>query len=63
MARNRDRMDDLWSGPERGRRRDMNDDRIRGGAEDDVRGVGDDGDEDLEDADDLEDEEDEDASY
>ena len=63
MARDRNRMDDQLGGPERGPQRDMDDERMRGGVGDDLRGVADEGDEEFEDIEDTEEEEDEDASY
>jgi hypothetical protein len=63
MARDRNRTDDQISGPERGRQTDMNEERVRGGAEEDVRGLADEGDGEFEDTDALDEDEDEDESY
>ena len=57
MANDRNRTDEDTS-PDRDRSNDMGDERVRGGASDDLRGVADEGDEDFEDMDDLEEEED-----
>ena len=61
MANDRNRTDEYRS-PDQDRIKDMGDERVRGGASDDLRGVADEGDEDLEDMDDLE-EEDDDGSF
>ena len=55
MAENRYRMAEQYTGPDEGRRSDMNDDRLGGG--EDVRGVADEDDEEFEEDDELEDEE------
>jgi hypothetical protein len=52
-------MDEPSGGSQRDRQSDMNDDRMRGGTGEDVRGVADEGDEDFEDVEELEDDEDE----
>lgn len=57
MANERKRSDDL-SIPDQDRGSDMSEERVRGGAGDDLRGVADEGDEDFEDMEDLEEEED-----
>jgi hypothetical protein len=63
MARDRNRTDDWFSAPDRGGRPDMDEERRRDGAEEDVRGVTDEGDEDFEDSEDLEEEEEDEESY
>ena len=63
MAENRYRMADQYTGPDEGRRSDMNDDRLGGGAAEDVRGIADEDDEEFEEDEDLEDEEENDESF
>ncbi|MGH9373970.1 MAG: hypothetical protein ACRD15_20845 [Vicinamibacterales bacterium] len=64
MAKDRNRTDEEYIGPDRGRQRDtdMNDEWVRGGAGEDVRGIVDEGDAEIDDADEM-DEEDVDESY
>lgn len=66
MANDRNRTGNLdeSSGPNPGSQSEMNEERVRGGAGEEVRGLADEGDEEFEDTDDLEDEEDtDDASF
>jgi hypothetical protein len=60
MARDRNRTDDWFSAPDRGRR-DMDEERGPDGAEEDVRGVADEG-EDFEETEDLGEEEEDEES-
>jgi hypothetical protein len=57
MANDRNRTDDLYSGPDRDPRTDMNEEPVRTGAGDDVRGVAEEDDE-FEDSDELDEEDD-----
>ena len=61
MANDRNRTDGVEDATAP-RQRDLNDDPIRGGAGDDVRGIADEADEEFEDSDDLDDEDDSDGS-
>ena len=58
MADDRKRRDDQYSGSER----EMDDQRVRGGVGDEVRGIADEGEEEFEDTEDLDEEEDVDGS-
>ncbi len=60
MANQRKRTEDESSGPEQGGRdMEQDEERIRGGAGEEVRGIAEEGDEGFEDMDDLEEEEEE----
>ena len=61
MANDRNRTDGVEDATAP-RQPDMNDEPIRGGAGDDVRGIADEDDDEFEDSDDLEDEDDSDGS-
>jgi hypothetical protein len=65
MANDRNRSDEQYSGPSGERQRDQsNEEQVRGGIGDEVRGVADEGEEEFEDMDDLEeDESDSDGSF
>jgi hypothetical protein len=63
MANDRNSRDEQVTGPEGDRRRDVNEESLRGGTSDDVRGIADEEDEEFEDTDDLEEDEDSDGSF
>ena len=62
MANDRNRTNDQMAGPDRDRRSSQDEENVRGGAADDVRGIADEEDDEFEDADDLDEEEDSDES-
>lgn len=65
MARDRNRSEDQMSEPQRNRRSDMDpmeEEQVRGGLGDDLRGIAGDEDEEFEDAEDLDEEEDSEGS-
>ena len=63
MANDPKRSQDQYSGSDRDRGNDMNEERFRGGPGDDVRGIADEGEEEFEDTDDLIEDEDSDGSF
>jgi hypothetical protein len=63
MANDRKRSDEQYTGSDRDRGTDMNEERLRGGPLDDVRGIADEGEEEFEDTDDLNEEEDSEGSF
>jgi hypothetical protein len=63
MANDRTSMDEQYTGPERERRSNTDEEDVRGGTRDDVRGIADEEDEEFEDTDDLEEDEDTDGSF
>ena len=58
MANDRNRTDEQYAGPGDGRR-DIDEDPMRGGADEDVRGIADESDDEFDDTDDLDDDDEE----
>ena len=63
MANDRNSRDEQSTGPEGDRRSNVDEETMRGGTSDEVRGVADEEDEEFEDTDDLEEDEDSDGSF
>ena len=62
MANDRNRTNEQMAGPDRDRRSGLDEENMRGGTADDVRGIADEEDDEFEDADDLDEDEDSDES-
>ena len=63
MANDRNSMEEQHTGPERDRSSNVDEESVRSGSQDDVRGIVNEEDDEFEDADDLEEDEDSDGSF